>query len=49
MNENKIMMTPFEVENDFDGNEDDPFEAEIKRKLEMEQKLKDIKMLETQI
>lgn len=36
MNENKLLMTPFEVQNDFDANEDDPFEAEIKRKLEME-------------
>jgi hypothetical protein len=36
MNENKLLMTPFEVQNDFDVNEDDPFEAEIKRKLEME-------------
>ena len=36
MNENKLLMTPFEVKNDFDVNEDDPFEAEIKRKLEME-------------
>ena len=47
MNENKLLMTPFEVQNDFDVNEDDPFEAEIKRKLEMEQKLKEIKLLET--
>ena len=36
MNENKIMMTPFEVDNEFYGNDDHPFEAEIKRKLEME-------------
>ncbi len=47
MNENKLLMTPFEVQNDFDVNEDDPFEAEIKRKLELEQKLKEIKLLET--
>ena len=36
MNEKQIMMAPFEVDNDFDGNEDDPFEAEIKKKLENE-------------
>lgn len=40
------MMTPFEVKNDFDGNEDDPFEAEIKRKLELEQKLKEYKLMD---